>query len=188
MATICAAFRVTPQTIKSYMALEIDPIPVIRSGRKGVANGFDIGLCFDWRLRRKLAEVRVGEEGRPLDYTAERAKLAQAQRIKIQLESEVLRGNLIPKGDVVVGVGRLVSAARSRLRSIPTQLAAVAVSMNEPEIENALAAAIDSALTGLALGGRAPMDAAAEIDGERVGGPEPAVEPGGERRAGSMEH
>lgn len=187
IATICAAFGVTEKTIKTYMALPNDPLPVTRSGRRGSPNKYDLGLCVAWLVRRKLGEVVGGEDGKPLDYTLERAKLTKAQRIHTELQSEVLRGNLIPKDDVVAGVGRLVSAARSRLRSIPTQFAAVAVSMTEPEIEHALATSIDAALEGLAAGGDGPVASASEADGEPVGGSEPATQPRGKRRTRAVE-
>jgi phage terminase Nu1 subunit (DNA packaging protein) len=184
--TVLAALGVTHTTLKTWMGRQIDPLPAIRGGR-GRQNQYDLGACVAWLVRQKVAEVTHDEDG-PLDYNLERAKLTKAQRIHTELQSEVLCGNLIPKDDVVTGVGRLVSAARSRLRSIPTQFAAVAVSMTEPEIEHALTISIDAALDGLAGGGITPLETAAETDGEPVGGPEPAVEPRGKRRARKLEH
>jgi phage terminase Nu1 subunit (DNA packaging protein) len=122
------------------------------------------------------------------DISQAKTRLTVAQADKTELEIEVLRGDLIPRGQVVAGLGRLVSAAKSRLRGIPTQIAAVAVAMTEPEIEHTLAAAIDSALVELAGGSGAAVDTAAEVDGESVGGPEPAPKPRGKRRARKVEH
>jgi len=187
--TICEALDVAAVTIKSWMNRDIDPLPVHRSGRRGIANRYDLGLCVAWHVRQKVGEVTGGaDEDGPLDYTVERAKLTKAQRVHTELQSEVLRGNLIPKDDVVAGVGRLVSAARSRLRSIPTRFAAVAVSMTEAEIDHELGSAIDAALDGLAAGGGASVEAAAEVDGEPVGGREPAAQPRGKRRTRKVEH
>lgn len=186
--TVCAALDVSEKTVRNWIDREIDPLPVLRGGRRGLANKYDLGQCVAWLVRQKVGEVSGGDEDGPLDYTLERAKLTKAQRIHTELQSAVLRGDLIPKGAVVAGVGRLVSAARSRLRSIPTQMAAVVVSMTEPEIEHALARSIDAALEGLVAGGESTLAPTAEIDSEPVGGREPAAEPRGKRRARNVEH
>jgi phage terminase Nu1 subunit (DNA packaging protein) len=183
--TICAALNTTHQTIKAWMGREIDPLPVQRSGRKGLANKYDLGLCVAWYVRHELGKVAGTDD--VLDYNTERARLTKAQRIHTELQSEVLRGNLIEKGDVVLGVGRLVSAARSRLLSIPMRFAAVAVSMTEAEIDHGLTSEINAALDGLAAGGGATVEGAAETDGESVGGPEEDPKPRGKRRARQLE-
>jgi phage terminase Nu1 subunit (DNA packaging protein) len=112
-----------------------------------------------------------------------RIRLTSAQAEKTELEIKVLRADLIPRGDVIKGMGRLVSAVRSRFRSIPSWLAARAVSMTEAEIDHQLGAAIDGALAGLAVGNSEPFDPAAEIDGEPMGELKPATQPRGKRRA-----
>ena len=187
--TICEALDVAPVTIKSWMNRDIDPLPVHRSGRRGIANRYDLGLCVAWLVRQKVGEVTGGaDEDGPLDYNLERAKLTKAQRLHTELQSEVLRGNLIPKDDVVAGVGRLVSAARSRLLSIPMRFAAQAVSMTEAEIDHGLTAAIHDSLLGLVNAGGGAVASAAEVDGEPMGGSESTVKPRGKRRAGAVEY
>lgn len=59
------------------------------------------------------------------DLNSARIRLTLAQADKAELEAEVLRGNLIPKHDVVTGVGRLVSDARQRLMGLGYGVAAI---------------------------------------------------------------
>lgn len=186
IATICRALKVTEKTVKSYMAREVDPLPVVRSGRRGLANKYDIGLCVEWLVRQKVSEVTGTGTRRGYEY--ERERLTKAQADKTELEAEVLRGNLIPVDQVVIEVSRKAAVMRARLLSIPTKVAAVAATMSEAEIQGLLADNISEALHELAREGLGGTRTAAEADSQPVGRRKPAAEPRGKRGARKVEH
>ena len=62
-------------------------------------------------------------------------------------------GTLIPKGEVVEGMGRLVSNAKTHLLSLPQKCAPILASMNDPgECFGFLTSEIHEALERLAAG------------------------------------
>ena len=97
-------------------------------------------------------------------YDFEKERLTKAQADKTEIETEVLRANLIPREQVIEWYGRMVSAARSRLRSIPTKAAAVVATMSESEAEALLTRYIDAALNELSRPGGPAGSGAAEAD------------------------
>ena len=105
-------------------------------------------------------------------YDFEIERLTKAQADKTETETEVLRGNLIPREQVVDWYGPLVSSARARSRSIPTKAAAVVATMSESEAEALLTRYIDYALNESSRpGGPAGSGAAAKADRRAAPGP-----------------
>jgi phage terminase Nu1 subunit (DNA packaging protein) len=179
--TICAALRKTATTIKAWQERAEDPLPVQRSGKRGVGHRYDIGACCEWHERQiaKNAETPPNE----------RELLARAQRIKIEIETDVLRGELIPRKVVVTEYGRLVVAFSTRMQSIPTKAAAVLVAMSEPEIQAALDDYIRDALAELSVGRAGGTgEAAAEANRKSVGRRRKGAVEGVGGRTGPVEH
>lgn len=74
----------------------------------------------------------VFEDKNKLDKA--RTRLADGQANKVELEVEVIRGNLIPADLVKEAVDNMISAFRSRVLSIPTKAAQSVVTMADPSV------------------------------------------------------
>lgn len=171
LAMICGVD--TPAVLKAAQSLELKS----KKGAKGAKL---------WPCPEIPRAIFAQPERKGLDY--ERERLTKAQADKTELEAEVLRGNLVPREVVEDTVGRMVTAARARLLSIPTKSAAVAVTMSESEIEHLLTGQIHEALSELAAERVGAVEAAPEADSQPVGRRKPKAEPRGKRRAGAVEH
>ena len=139
-----------------------------------------------------------GDDG-TVDARKERALLARAQREKVVLETEVLRGRLIPAEQVETIWGGMIANFRTRCLSIPVKAASsIMAALDLAEAESILKDLIYEALGELADYDPAhyrtsPQDsedsgAATQSDSERMGGRKPAIKQRGKRRAGPMEH
>lgn len=103
---------------------------------------------------------------------------ADAALAELQLQRE--RGEVVNIEDVAKTVGEEYAAVRAKLLAIPTKLAPrIAIEADENTCRELLAREITEALNELTAdsvtegAGREP-EAAADTDGERVGGPLPA--------------
>lgn len=130
----------------------------------------------------------MGEGGASVrDLTAERARLSSAQANKVEIEVEVLRGNLFKGDDIRRDLGELFTAFRARLLAIPTRAAQqVAAPDKFVEVADLFTLLIEEALSELAnfrpsvsaVGGSAPdTQTPAEIDDKPVGRPRAAAKP-----------
>ncbi len=141
--------------------------------------------------------------GEPLDLTAERARLAKFQADKTELEVAVLRGDLIP-GEVVKATwGDYIAAARAKLIALPSTAAPRVAGGTLREVELELRDLVHQALAELKdydpadyqpgrgrtadAGVGADDGAAAEADGQRVGGRPPRAQSRKQRRARQVE-
>jgi hypothetical protein len=132
----------------------------------------------------------------------ERALLAKAQRTKIDIEIDLLRGKLLP-AEVVESVwSGMTSAARQRLLGLPYRLATSALAADSfAAIENAAFELITEALNELhrfdpadyqprlaTSGSGLAVETAAPADDQPVGRPGKTPKPRGQRRAGAVAH
>ena len=125
------------------------------------------------------------------DYGSHKTRLVKAQADSAELQAAVMRGELVTKDAVRNGWQAMIAAARSRLLSLPTKMAAqVLTAETLPEAETILRRQINDALAELGRADGLPVPrngsvvvAATGSDSEPVGGREPDVEPGGERGA-----
>ena len=156
-----------------------------------------------WFRQRLMSELGVADDGQVYDYEAERARLTKAQADKTELEAAELAGHLVRVDEVEVEWSRMLGSVRSRLLSLPTKAAPRArTALNDEEAAALIEAEILEALQELSTDGipsttrdrreRARAhgegaDAAAPVDGKRVGGPVQAPERGKRRRAGTVE-
>jgi len=72
---------------------------------------------------RETAAGRAGADadGRPLDLAAERAKLARAQRERVELDNAVRRGELVEVEGIRGRYAGMVTAAKSKLLGVPSK-------------------------------------------------------------------
>ncbi len=117
-----------------------------------------------------------------LDLTQEKARLAKAQADAQEIKTSILRGDVLLRGDVDQAVEAAFTRVKARMRSIAPKLAPVVVTATGPaEAQAMILTAIDEVLLELAGTTVADMvaddaalvadtEAAAEDDGQRVGG------------------
>ena len=81
---------------------------------------------FDWRIgyERQLLIGGDGPDGEVLNLEMERAKLAKAQRIGVEMANATRRGELIEGDGVATAWGVLVMACRAKLLSLGSKVAA----------------------------------------------------------------
>lgn len=179
---------VSDRAVKNWMEQDEDPLPVVRSGKRGQPNLFPLQGCFQWGLRKERKQIHKDADGEVLDHTQERARLAKSQRRKLEIETDVLRGRLLEREQVEGMLGAAITAARARLLSIPAKAAPTLVMMSEGEIQEALTQYIHDALNELAAASPESVEGPASTDSQSVGGPEADAKPRGQRGAGPLEH
>ena len=112
-------FAVTTRTVSEWQK-EVDfPAPE----RDGRANVYDGAAVVSWWRDREIARLVEGEDGRLLDLTHERARLAKAQADRQELAGARERGELVAIGDVAAIVGDEYSTVRARILGLPTKAA-----------------------------------------------------------------
>ena len=88
----------------------------------------------------------VGDDGKVLDYNAERARLTHHQANIAKLDEEVKLGTLVPIDDVRGFWQNLFASSRSRLMAIPARLASVCVGLGPAEMEEQARKIINEAI------------------------------------------
>ncbi len=83
-----------------------------------------------WWLNFQIEKVG-GLDGKKLDVAQEAAKLNQARRTKVEIETLIIKGELCRTEDVENWWANAASAAKTRLLSMPTTLAHVVLSATE---------------------------------------------------------
>lgn len=98
-------------------------MPIAVDGGRGASNQYDTESVINWLINREIGKLTVDEDGRVHDYEAERARLTHFQANKTELESKVLKGQLIHAETVEQVQGDMVSSFRSKILAIPTKAA-----------------------------------------------------------------
>jgi len=170
--------------------------------------GYDCQRFGEWLRRQFRREAGITDDGEVYDYETERARLTKAQADKTELESQELRGEMVRVAEVVEEWARQVSAARARSLSVPTKAAPRArTAATDEEAAKVIEVEVLEALQELSIDGlpdrtrrrvdaarardqrrlEKAVDAAAEADGERVGGSVSEAKPGKRRRTRKVE-
>lgn len=105
---------------------------------------------------REQAAGRSASDG--YDLATERAKLARAQRERVEMENATSRGQLIPADQIEPKLRAALIAAREDWRNAPARLAREVAGKAADEIEAILTAAFDAFLVKFS---RWPMTASA---------------------------
>lgn len=100
---------------------------------------------------REVAAGRRNKAGQGFDLVTERARLAAAQADRAELELAHRRGELVDGKAIRLAYVGMVTAARNRLRAIPTKAKTIIPTLAVADVET-LETLIDEALTELAEG------------------------------------
>ena len=149
------------------------------------------------RVTRKYRMARVFDHlmggASELDMNAERARLAKAQADKTELENAVRSGLLLERGKVLQEVGAMLASFQSRVIAIPDAVGQLFEPRTARTVVVEIRRKLYEALAELAeyrpdvLDGTGETGgAAAESDGEPVGGSEPSAVKRKQRGAGAV--
>ena len=191
VGTLARLFVLTPRRIQQLAAEGIIP--------KGSHGSYPLAPAITGYVT--WLQKKVSGETDSVDLTTQRARLAKEQADKTAMENAQLRGVLVHADDVIATWTACAGAMRARMLAAPTKVAPLArVATTDAEAAAVIEAEVLEALEelsedGLPVAARArreraagSAEAAASADGEPVGGPVPAAEPGKRRRARSVEN
>lgn len=159
-------------------------------------DNFGALLVEGWKHSAGEASGRVSEIAE-VDLVASRARLADRQSEKLELELAKMRGELIPEEAVAEHFDSFAFAIRAKLLALPSRYRSQFPTLTARQVD-ALDSHVREILQELSVERfpeqyrekiRERMDqlhAAAKADGGPVGGPAPVLEPRGQRRAGPV--
>ncbi len=136
---------------------------------------------------RYLQERTHGHSSSPADYHVEKARLVRAQADRAEVELNELNGSLVSCADVEEQWADLLANMKARLLALPAKLAPLLVQETEVSGHTAVVSeGVDEVLrefssygdeqsAEVAAGPDEGGSAAAETEGERMGGSVPAV-------------
>jgi hypothetical protein len=130
-------------------------------------------------LRDVVDWLQSGED--TLDPQQEQAKLSEARRIRIELQNEVMRGELCRTAEVEKHWEDVINAAKTRLRGLPHRLAhQVMGASDHAEGLRIMERGIHEVLEELSGTGVPNVEFTAETDGEGEEGMESSTEADGQ--------
>lgn len=137
-------FAVTERTISTWQLEPDFPAP----HRLGRSNLYDSPAVLRWWRDREIGRLIEGEDGRMLDLSQERARLAKVQADRQTLLLERERGALVSVDLVGELVGREYATVRTRLLALPSKLAPIVLPMGaHQQVHQALSDEIHTILT-----------------------------------------
>lgn len=155
-AEAAEALGVPPNRINQWVS---DGAPVLhRGGQRGQPSTYDVEALRAWH------EARQQDNADALSLEEERAKLARAQRLKIEREGRVRVGELLERTNVEAESEALLTALRTRFLQVPRQLAQAGQITREQE--PAVTAAVHEALRELATWKWSPPESAPPVPDE----------------------
>lgn len=161
---VAAMLGLTIRQVERLQSQKDDPIPIAIKGAVGKPHQYDMHQVHEWGVRRRLAELQIGDDGELYDKETEQARLYHAQADKVELEVEQLRGKLLPTPAVLKTWQSLFANMRAKLLSLPTKAAhAVQAAEDLHEIRAGLEVVIHEALHEISTDGL-PDDIRERID------------------------
>lgn len=127
-AEIADIFGVSPRTVKRWCE-HADFPPPMNPGARGLQYRSEtvVRWFVDHELRQRLGQVAPGDGLAPDEevagLTAERAALAREQRLKLERENAVARGELVPAGTAHRVLAASIGSARSILLRVHASVA-----------------------------------------------------------------
>lgn len=118
MADIAAIFGVADRTIQRLVK---EGLPQIGHGK------YDVRQCVQWQFDRLREEAAERGTLNPRD------ELAIAQRIRVELETEQLRGTLLPRDLVTRAFNQVAALVASQLDGLGPRLAGELADMHDPQ-------------------------------------------------------
>jgi phage terminase Nu1 subunit (DNA packaging protein) len=108
-----------PTTVAKW---EREGLPVAARGAGGRASRYALPAAVQWFLARERTQYQTATG--VLDLDAERARLAGAQRERVELQNAVRRGELLEVPAVVAAWSEILTTIRATLLALPAGLAA----------------------------------------------------------------
>lgn len=107
-----------------------------RGSRRGRWHVSQCVPAYCAHLREQAAgRAGVDDDGGPLDLATERAKLARAQRLKLDMDTARARGELVDAEGVRVRLSAMVTLARNQLLAVPGKAKAIMPALTVRDIE-----------------------------------------------------
>lgn len=185
------AFNVSTQTIGLW---ELDPAPVPPSMAVGNRTYYDIREVIQLRLQKALGAANGGG-----DIAHANLRLARSKADKADLEFAKLKGELIPRDDIIKHWENLFLAFRAKILAIPQKAAHVALNATSlADVEDHIETFLIEALEELAGDGmpdeyktsgqeiETGTEATSETNGKPVGRPVPKTKRGSKRGTGTV--
>jgi phage terminase Nu1 subunit (DNA packaging protein) len=188
---LCEILGKTAKTLNAWIDAGL---PVLHRGGHGSPNQYDTEAIIGWMIQREIGKLCPHEDGEVYNFEAEKARLTHEQAEKVAMENMVRRGQLVDTEKVAGWWASIITNAKQRLLAIPTKAAPLVLGLKTlPEVRDQLETTINEVLLELSTtdpvaggGGDEGVEAAAQADGEPVGGPEAEAEPRKRRGARAM--
>ncbi len=117
--------------------------------QKAARGKYELVTCVKSYVRY-LQESSAGGNILNTDFGTENIRVKKLTADKLQLEVDLLKGNLIPRSIVDEQINNIILSARAKLLILPTRLAKVAINAKSlKEIENAAQTIIYESLSEL---------------------------------------
>lgn len=171
-------------------------MPRLSGGVRGKSSEYDTADVIRWLVARESGANAIGDDGQVINFDAERARLTKEQADKVAMANDLARGRLVDAERVAGLWANTLTNCKTRLLSIPTKAAPLVLGCKTmPQARDVIERFVVEALNDLVSadptvdrGGAEGADAAAEIDGEPVGGPSPKVKSRKQRRTRAVDH
>ncbi len=145
LSEIADTCGVTFPTIRAWVR---KGMPTLREGGQGTTWQFDSATVFEWH-KKQAAINAIGDVSR-LDIDEARRRKLAAEAALCELDLSKARGDVISISEVGAVWLDIVSAARSRMLSIPAKMAAVIAPESDPmKIRELLETEIEESLDEL---------------------------------------
>lgn len=132
-------FGVSKITIYNYQK---EGMPVVKEGSKGIEAENDTSQCIDWFANKRNKDI---------EYTEERARLTKLQADKVQIEIDLINGEIIKIEDVKQSWEKSLGELRSMLLSLPSNITPSLMGIeDESEVQEILNKKIKEILNNVA--------------------------------------
>lgn len=133
---IAMLMSVSNNSILAWQDREVDPLPILKKAKKrGQANQYDAAAVVSWRIRQELSRLTVDEDGQPIDYEAERARLTKAQATAQEMKNDESMSRLCPLDIIEWTISSVLEQVVSVLESIPIKVKQRLPHMKASELE-----------------------------------------------------
>lgn len=144
---VARLFDISIRTVTTWQADPAFPKPT----KEGGVNHYDGPAVLRWWRDREIASLIETDDGALLDLDQERARLAKAQRERVELELRVRREELVGAAAVRRQLARSSQAVRDGILAVPHRVAPVVAAETDPDkVFARLVDELVSSLTALA--------------------------------------
>jgi len=109
------------RTLTKWQNLEVNPLPILKAGKRGKESLYDPQVLFSWKLKRELSNV-IEIDGEKLDLDEQRARLAKEQTEATALKNAQTRKEVAPIIMLEWVLGKIGSQISALLESLPLKI------------------------------------------------------------------